>query len=135
SPVKPDGVLKAGAAPKARTLAPAVKRLAVHVEDHPLESAKFHGQIPEGQYGAGTVSIWDRGTFENLQADKPEPASVTQSIDRGHVEVRLHGKKLKGDFALVRLRASRDNDRRKDNWLLIKMKDGAARAGSAPRAA
>jgi bifunctional non-homologous end joining protein LigD len=128
-----DGVLKSWAVPKPPTLDPSIKRLAVHVEDHPLEYAKFHGRIPEGQYGAGRVSIWDRGTFENLQADKPQPASVAESIDRGHVEVRLHGKKLKGDFVLVRLRASRDRSRGKDNWLLIKMKDAAARAGSEPR--
>jgi bifunctional non-homologous end joining protein LigD len=129
-----DGVLKSWAVPKAPTLDPSVKRLAVHVEDHPLEYAKFRGRIAEGQYGAGTVSIWDRGTFENLQADKPQHASVTESIDRGHVEVRLHGKKLKGDFALVRLRTSGDKSRGKDNWLLIKMKDATARAGSMRRA-
>src|ERR1700758_2322358 len=90
-----DGVLKSWAVPKQPSLDPADKRLAVHVEDHPLEYASFKGRIPEGQYGAGTVRIWDKGTYENLLADKPRPLSVTQAIDAGRLEVLLHGKKLK----------------------------------------
>jgi bifunctional non-homologous end joining protein LigD len=122
------GVLKSWAVPKEPVLDPAVKRLAVHVEDHPLDYADFAGTIPEGQYGAGTVAIWDRGTYDNLLADKPEPQSVTAGIAAGRVEVFLHGKKLQGRFALVRLRGGKPG---KENWLLIKMKDEYARAVSA----
>ena len=122
-----DGVLKSWAVPKQPTLDPSQKRLAVHVEDHPLDYAFFQGRIPEGQYGAGDVAVWDHGTYENLMEQKPKPMSISQSIAAGRVEVRLHGKKLKGGFALIRLRGQ---DKR-DNWLLIKMRDPYARPGAA----
>ncbi|MCC7350723.1 MAG: non-homologous end-joining DNA ligase [Phycisphaerales bacterium] len=115
-----DGVLKSWAVPKGPSMNPSDKRLAVEVEDHPLEYANFSGDIPEGEYGAGHVDIWDRGTYDNLMAAKPEPLSLTQSIDAGHVEVELHGQKLKGGFVLIRTRGFGGN---KKNWLLIKMKD------------
>src|SRR3977135_2476327 len=111
-----DGVLKSWAVPKQPTLDPSQKRLAVHVEDHPLDYAFFQGRIPEGQYGAGDVAVWDHGTYENLMEQKPKPMSISQGIAAGRVEVFLHGKKLKGGFALIHLR-SQDQ---KDNWLLIK---------------
>lgn len=120
-----DGVLKSWAVPKKPTLKPSIKRLAVHVEDHPVEYAKFSGEIPKGEYGAGKVEIWDKGTYENLLADKPRPETVTEAIKHGHVEVRLKGKKLKGSFALVRMDGSGRSSSKKDNWLLIKMKDDA----------
>jgi bifunctional non-homologous end joining protein LigD len=120
-----DGVLKSWAVPREPVLDPAIKRLAVRVEDHPLEYADFEGEIPEGQYGAGTVAIWDRGTYDNLLADKPNPLSVTEGIEAGRVEVFLHGKRLRGRFALVRMKGK---DRGKENWLLIKMKDEFAQA-------
>jgi bifunctional non-homologous end joining protein LigD len=120
-----DGVLKSWAVPKEPTLDPGQKRLAVQVEDHPLEYANFEGTIPEGQYGAGTVTIWDRGTYENLMARKPVPQSVTEAIEAGHLEIRLHGKKLRGKFALVRMKG---RGRGKPQWLLIKMKDEFARS-------
>ena len=123
-----DGVLKSWAVPKEPTLDPSQKRLAVHVEDHPIAYAKFKGTIPEGQYGAGTVKIWDHGAYDNLLAEKPEPLSVAEGIEAGRVEVFLHGRKLKGQFALIRLRTS---DRKKDNWLLIKMKDAFAKPDTA----
>jgi len=121
-----NGALKSWAVPKEPPNDPSQKRLAVHVEDHPLEYATFQGTIPEGQYGAGRVKIWDHGTFDNLMAKKTEPLSVTESIEAGHVEVALHGKKLKGNFALVRMKGQRQSG--KDNWLLIKMKDRPATA-------
>jgi bifunctional non-homologous end joining protein LigD len=119
-----DGVLKSWAVPKEPSMDPAQKRLAVHAEDHPLEYAKFKGTIPEGEYGGGEVLIWDKGTYENLLAEKPTPQSVTEGIESGHVEVNLHGKRLKGRFALVHMHGRM---RGKDNWLLIKMKDEMAR--------
>src|SRR3989442_9589476 len=121
-----DGVLKSWAVPKQPTLDTSARRLAVHVEDHPLDYANFSGEIPKGEYGAGKVKIWDKGTYENLLADKPRPQTVAEGIEGGHVEIRLYGRKLKGSFALVRM----NDDKKKDNWLLIKMKDREASRGS-----
>src|SRR5262249_8723862 len=98
-----DGVLKSWAVTRAPSLEPAVKRLAVRVEDHPLASAGVSGTIPEGQYGAGEVSVWDRGTFENLD---PMHA-ITEGIAAGKLSFALHGRKLKGRFALVRMRGGK----------------------------
>src|SRR5438552_9082805 len=119
-----DGVLKSWAVPKQPSMDPAQKRLAVHVEDHPLAYADFQGTIPEGHYGAGVVTIWDKGTYDNLLAQKPVPQTVTEGIEAGRLEFTLHGKKLRGRFALIRMQGKA---RDKDNWLLIKMKDEAAR--------
>src|SRR6059058_3677628 len=115
-----DGVLKSWAVPKQPSLDPSQKRLAVRVEDHPLAYATFAGTIPEGHYGAGVVHIWDHGTYDNQLADKPEPRTVTEGIEAGRVEFALHGERLRGRFALVRMRG---RGRGKENWLLIKMKD------------
>jgi bifunctional non-homologous end joining protein LigD len=123
-----DGVLKSWAVPKEPSRDPAQKRLAVHVEDHPLSYASFEGTIPEGQYGAGTVSIWDHGTYDNLLAEKGPPKTVAEGIDEGRLEIALHGEKLQGKFALVRMKG---RGRCKENWLLIKMRDEFARAGTA----
>jgi bifunctional non-homologous end joining protein LigD len=122
-----DGVLKSWAVPKEPTTDPAQKRLAVQVEDHPLAYAGFHGTIPEGEYGAGKVLIWDRGTYENLLADKAVPQTVAEGIAAGKLEFILHGKKLRGRFALIEMHG---NNRGKKNWLLIKMNDEFARRGS-----
>jgi bifunctional non-homologous end joining protein LigD len=120
-----DGVLKSWAVPKGPSMDPAQKRLAVQVEDHPLDYATFTGTIPEGLYGAGRVSIWDQGTYDNVLADKPAPHTVTEGIDAGHLEFTLHGKKLQGRFALIRMRG---NGRGKAQWLLIKMQDARAQS-------
>ncbi|MDG3008060.1 non-homologous end-joining DNA ligase [Paludisphaera mucosa] len=119
-----DGVLKSWAVPKEPTLDPSVKRLAVEVEDHPLGYATFAGTIPQGQYGGGTVAIWDHGTYDDLSAEK----SVSAAIAAGRLEFALHGGKLNGRFALVRMRA---RGRGKPQWLLIKMKDEFAATPSA----
>src|SRR5207302_3439091 len=111
-----NGVLLSWAVPKGPSLDPSVKRLAMRVEDHPLDYADFEGTIPEGEYGAGTVKIWDRGTYENLLAEEARPLTMAQAIDAGRLEFTLHGKKLRGAFALVRMNSQ---DRGKDNWLLI----------------
>jgi bifunctional non-homologous end joining protein LigD len=122
-----DGVLKSWAVTKEPTLDPSIKRLAVQVEDHPLPYAKFHGQIPAGQYGAGQVEIWDKGTYDNLEAKRPlKPRDVSTAIEHGKIEVELHGKKLKGAYALVRMGGTAGGDRRQ-NWLLIKKRDQYAK--------
>ncbi|OGD48825.1 DNA ligase [Candidatus Bathyarchaeota archaeon RBG_16_57_9] len=115
------GVLKSWAVPKGPSMDPAVKRLAVPTEDHPMAYAGFEGVIPEGNYGAGTVIVWDRGTFANLKEDK----GFAASLDDGHATFRLDGVKLRGGFALLRT-----GEGGKPGWLFFKMKDGEARPGS-----
>jgi bifunctional non-homologous end joining protein LigD len=110
------GVLLSWAVPKGPSLNPAVKRLAMQTEDHPLEYAKFEGVIPEGQYGAGTVMLWDRGTWQ------PENADVDASLQKGEIKFTLHGKKLRGSWVLVRTRGFGSNPAR-PTWLLIKHRD------------
>src|SRR5262249_40193096 len=123
-----DGVLKSWAVTKEPTLDPSIKRLAVQVEDHPLPYAKFHGDIPAGQYGAGHVEIWDKGTYENLEANRPrKPRSVSDAIENGKIEVELHGKKLNGAYALVRM-SGKSGGPRGQNWLLIKKRDQFSKA-------
>src|SRR5262249_33486249 len=100
------------------------------VEDHPLGYASFEGTIPEGQYGAGQVTVWDSGTYDNLLAAKAQPQTVAEGIEAGWLEFALHGKKLRGRFALIRMGGKRG----KDNCLLLKLKDEHARPGSAPAA-
>ncbi len=114
-----DGVLKSWAVPKGPSLDPSQKRLAVEVEDHPLEYGSFEGRIPEGQYGAGTVIVWDRGTW--VPEDDPQRAHR-----RGRMGFRLEGEKLHGDWSLVRMNGRESNG--KTNWLLIKKKDEAAKS-------
>lgn len=115
------GVLKSWAVPKGPSLDPAERRLAVEVEDHPLEYAGFEGAIPEGEYGAGTVVVWDRGTFRPQGAE-----SFEEMLEKGVAKVEIAGEKLTGGFALVRTRFGG----KKNNWLLIKEKDESARPGS-----
>jgi bifunctional non-homologous end joining protein LigD len=98
---------------------PAVKRLAVEVENHPLDYAAFEGEIAEGEYGAGRVVLWDRGTYENVLARKDPPKTMEQGLRDGHLEIELHGRKLSGEFALIRTRFGG----KKQNWLLVKMRD------------
>jgi bifunctional non-homologous end joining protein LigD len=109
-----DGVLVSWAVPKGPSLDPADKRLAVRTEDHPLEYAQFEGTIPEGEYGAGTVMIWDQGTYV------PEGDPI-KGLEEGKLTFRLNGKRLKGGFTLVRLRGPRSDGGK--NWLLIKERD------------
>src|ERR1700719_5206302 len=108
------GVLKSWAVPKGPSLNPGDKRLAIQVEDHPFEYRTFEGTIPEGNYGAGEVIIWDQGTYE------PEGAlSAEEQLERGELKFRLHGRKLNGSFVLVKLKRSQG----KNEWLLIKHRD------------
>ncbi len=114
------GALKSWAVPEGPTLDPGIKRLAVHVEDHPIEYSYFEGNIPKGNYGAGSMMLWDIGTYEVLD-NKP----VDEQLARGDFKFRLQGKKLSGDFALVRLK----NSAKQNEWLLLKKPDAAARPG------
>ncbi len=115
-----DGVLKSWAVPKGPTLDPGLKHFAAHVEDHPIEYGDFEGNIPDGNYGAGSVMLWDYGTFE-LLGDTPG----AEQIARGDLKFRLQGKKLNGDFALVRMKGrGKGND-----WLIIKKRDDFASSG------
>lgn len=114
-----DGVLKSWAVTKGPSYNPADKRLAVEVEDHPWEYRTFEGIIPQGQYGGGTVMVWDQGTWI-------PHGDVDEGLTKGHLKFKLHGEKLRGDWVLVRMHG-RANRSDKPNWLLIKEKDEFAR--------
>jgi bifunctional non-homologous end joining protein LigD len=114
-----DGVLKSWAVPKGPSLDPGVKRFAVHVEDHPIEYAGFEGVIPEGEYGAGTVLIWDHGTWA------PEVDPI-EAYEQGMLKFELQGERLRGRWMLVRV----GQQQKKNYWLLIKERDAEARPGS-----
>src|SRR5436305_5711248 len=124
-----EGVLKSWAVPKGPSLNPADKRLSMQVEDHPVSYFDFEGTIPEGNYGAGTVMVWDVGTWEPLS---PVPvngeyvpgteAEAAAMIKKGDLKFRLHGKKLNGDFALIHMKARRPGSKGNE-WLMIKKQD------------
>lgn len=118
-----DGVLKSWAVAKGPSLVPGEKRLAIHVEDHPLDYGSFEGVIPKGQYGAGSVIVWDRGTW--LPDGDPN-----EGLAKGHLGFNLEGSKLKGHWHLVRMR--RRPKEKQESWLLIKSEDGAARSPEDP---
>jgi bifunctional non-homologous end joining protein LigD len=119
-----DGVLKSWAVPRGPTLDPAIKRLAVMVEDHPLEYRTFEGVIPQGSYGAGTVIVWDKGVYYHPAArDRTESEQLLrEGLKKGHITFVLEGQKLKGEFALIRTRMSANS------WLLLKTRDRYATA-------
>jgi bifunctional non-homologous end joining protein LigD len=121
-----DGVMKSWAVPKGPSLDPSVKRLAMEVEDHPMEYNTFEGTIPKGQYGGGTVMLWDRGyyTADKAVADDHE-AALRAGYAKGKIDFTFHGKRLGGSFALVRTQRGP-----KPQWLLIKHRDEFAQAGS-----
>lgn len=115
-----NGTLLSWAVPKGPSENPDDKRLAVHVEDHPVDYGGFEGTIPQGEYGGGTVMLWDRGTWEP-QKDANGGVDVDEALRKGKLAFILHGERLHGKWALVRLRARSPKD--KDNWLLIKELD------------
>jgi bifunctional non-homologous end joining protein LigD len=112
-----DGVMKSWAVPKGPSYDPAVKRLAMEVEDHPIEYNTFEGTIPKGEYGGGTVMLWDRGTYEAESGGGVE--ALREGYERGDLKISLNGKRLRGGWVLVRMR--RDSERAQ--WLLIKHRD------------
>ena len=122
------GVLRSWAVPKGPSTDPREKRLALPTEDHPLEYADFEGVIPEGAYGAGTVLVWDAGTYRNLgEDDDGEPVPLEDQLADGHATVWLEGEKVWGGYALTRVAAGED-----ERWLLVKMDDEAADARRNP---
>lgn len=116
-----EGVLKSWAVPKGPSLNPKDKRLAMMVEDHPFSYRTFEGSIPEESYGGGEVEIWDEGTYESLEKkeDESDEEILLDGLKKGSLKLILHGKKLKGEFALVKLKSA-DSE---NAWLLIKHKD------------
>ena len=113
-----DGVLVSWAVPKGPAMNPAEKHLAIRTEDHPLEYAEFEGVIPAGQYGAGTVMVWDMGIYEPANGIPP-----AKQLAQGKIDVELHGSKLRGGFTLVRTAKPSADSRGKESWLLIKRRD------------
>jgi len=119
-----DGVLKSWAVPKGPSTDPKTKRLAMMVEDHPFDYRNFEGIIPEGEYGGGTVIVWDEGTYEPIEEIKGKEAQekhLLKQLKSGSVKIKLHGEKLEGEFALVKTHGMGDNA-----WLLIKHNDDYA---------
>jgi DNA ligase D-like protein (predicted 3'-phosphoesterase) len=122
-----DGVLKSWAVPKGPSTDPRDKRLAMPTEDHPLDYAEFEGVIPDGEYGAGPVIVWDTGTYRNLTERKGEEIPVARAVKNGHISVWLEGKKLRGGYAFTRVaRGTRDR------WILVKEDDDEADARRKP---
>ena len=120
------GVLKSWAVPKGPSTDPREKRLAMPTEDHPLDYIDFEGVIPEGHYGAGSVIVWDTGSYRILSRSSPD-ADLEEKLERGHVTVWLEGTKIRGGYALTRV--ARGNEER---WILVKMKDEGADARRNP---
>jgi DNA ligase D-like protein (predicted 3'-phosphoesterase) len=112
------GVLKSWAVPKGPSNDPKDKRLAVPTEDHPLGYAGFEGTIPEGEYGAGTVEIWDSGTYRTLKSRDGKEIPPEESIEAGHITFLLEGRRLKGGYALTRTGQGKN-----ERWILVKMKN------------
>jgi bifunctional non-homologous end joining protein LigD len=130
-----EGVLKSWAVPKGPSLDPADKRLAMQVEDHPVSYFDFEGTIPEGNYGGGTVMVWDVGTWEPLSPELVEgkylpgtDAEAAAMLKKGDFKIRLHGKRIKGDFALIHIKGRRPGSKGTE-WLLIKKHDDEEVAG------
>ncbi|WP_405461372.1 3'-phosphoesterase [Streptomyces sp. NBC_00101] len=123
-----DGVLRSWAVPQGPSDNPRDRRLAVPTEDHALEYRDFEGVIPPGEYGSGTVIVWDQGTYEPLGHDeRGTRVPFAESLERGHATFRLSGEKLRGEFALIRFRTGQEEGGRgQEAWLLIKAKDEQA---------
>src|ERR1700712_161795 len=119
-----DGVLKSWAVPKGPSIDPKTKRLAMMVEDHPFDYRNFEGIIPEGEYGGGTVIVWDEGTYEpieEIEGKRAQEKHLLKQLKSGSRKIKLHGEKLEGEFALVKTHGMGDNA-----WLLIKHDDDFA---------
>jgi bifunctional non-homologous end joining protein LigD len=122
-----DGVMKSWAVPKGPSLDPGVKRLAMQVEDHPVEYNTFEGTIPAGEYGGGTVMLWDRGTYTFWEEDPDPVERLREGYAKGDFKFELRGTRLQGTWVLVRIKRG---DPDKPQWLLIKHRDEFAKPGS-----
>src|SRR6202140_5176140 len=120
-----DGVMESWAVPKGPSLDPSVKRLAMQVEDHPIDYNTFEGTIPKGEYGGGTVMLWDRGKYSSDVATSPEEEedAIREGLKRGDLKITFHGERLHGSYALIRMKFARNGSSSKPPWLLIKHRD------------
>ncbi|WP_030294824.1 DNA polymerase ligase N-terminal domain-containing protein [Streptomyces katrae] len=126
-----DGVLKSFAVPKGPSRNPHDKRFATPTEDHPLEYRDFEGVITPGQYGGGTVIVWDEGTYRNASTDRAgQEIPLAEALERGHASFWLDGRKLHGGYSLTRFRTEEDGE--KEAWLLVKHADERPAAGGTP---
>lgn len=125
--IEVDGALKSWAVPKGPSTDPREKRLALPTEDHPLAYADFEGGIPEGEYGAGTVLVWDTGAYDNITEKDGETVPMADALAQGHALIQLHGRKLTGGYALQRTGKGEGA-----RWLLVKMDDDEADARRNP---
>jgi bifunctional non-homologous end joining protein LigD len=132
-----DGVMKSWAVPKGPSLDPSIKRLAMQVEDHPIDYNAFEGTIPKGEYGGGTVMLWDRGTYEpdrdaaaRTADDRSDAQILRDEYEHGDLKFILHGERLRGSWVLVRTRLGRGSSAARPQWLLIKHRDPYAMPGS-----
>jgi DNA ligase D-like protein (predicted 3'-phosphoesterase) len=123
-----DGVLKSWAVPKGPSTDPREKRLAVETEDHPLAYADFEGVIPEGEYGAGRVIVWDAGPYRVLPGEDGEAPDAGEALRKGYLDVWLEGRKVRGGYALIHAKVGGKHE----NWLLVKHDDDAADARRKP---
>lgn len=124
-----DGTLKSWSVPKGPSTSSITKRMAIPTEDHPLAYADFEGNIPEGEYGGGTVMVWDRGELESIKKDEEgKLLTLEESYEMGSLEIRLFGKKLKGGYNLIRMKGGK----MRGNWLLVKQEDEFADARKNP---
>jgi DNA ligase D-like protein (predicted 3'-phosphoesterase) len=126
-----EGVLKSWSVPRGPSTDPSDKRLAVPTEDHPLEYREFEGVIASGEYGAGTVIVWDEGTYTPLARDRHgRPVPFARALEEGHVSFRLRGRKLRGSYALTRFRGGHGGER--EAWLLVKQGQAGTAHGRTP---
>src|SRR2546423_2134003 len=125
-----DGVMKSWAVPKGPSVDPSVKRLAMQVEDHRIDYNTFEGTIPKGEYGGGTVMLWDRGTYSSdVATASDEEDAIREGLRRGDLKITFHGERLHGSYALIRMKFARDGSSSKPQWLLIKHRDEFASGG------
>ncbi len=122
-----DGVMKSWAVPKGPSLDPTVKRLAIQVEDHPIEYNTFEGTIPAGEYGGGTVMLWDRGSYTAADDATDPVGALRNGYENGELSFVLNGERLRGAWALIR---TRRGAQKQQQWLLVKRRDAAAEPGS-----